>query len=96
MTMNYHQVRSARADLPVGPEKYNEEPHRGHQEGQNHWEGGEMERSFGRKNRQKKTFSTGCYFQVTMLSNLKWSDTDNFYMNLGCHKVIIPMHFLNL
>ena len=23
-----------------------------------------------------------------MLSNLKWSDTDNFYMNLGCHKVI--------
>ena len=26
--------------------------------------------------------------QVTMLSNLKWSDTDNFYMNLGCHKVI--------
>ena len=22
-----------------------------------------------------------------MLSNLKWSDTDNFYMNLGCHKV---------
>ena len=26
--------------------------------------------------------------KVTMLSNLKWSDTDNFYMNLGCHKVI--------
>ena len=25
---------------------------------------------------------------VTMLANLKWSDTDNFYMNLGCHKVI--------
>jgi hypothetical protein len=25
--------------------------------------------------------------EVTMLSNLKWSDTDNFYMNLGCHKV---------
>merc|ERR1711909_80194 len=24
--------------------------------------------------------------EVTMLSNLKWSDTDNFYMNLGCHK----------
>jgi hypothetical protein len=23
---------------------------------------------------------------VTMLANLKWSDTDNFYMNLGCHK----------
>ena len=22
-----------------------------------------------------------------MLSNLKWSDTDNFNMNLGCHKV---------
>ena len=43
MTMYYHQVRSARADLPVGPEKYNEEPHRGHQEGQNHREGGEME-----------------------------------------------------
>ena len=21
-----------------------------------------------------------------MLANLKWSDTDNFYMNLGCHK----------
>ena len=25
--------------------------------------------------------------EVTMLANLKWSDTDNFYMNLGCHKV---------
>ena len=24
-----------------------------------------------------------------MLSNLKWSDTDNFYMNLGCHKVTL-------
>ena len=23
---------------------------------------------------------------VVMVSNLKWSDTDNFYMNLGCHK----------
>lgn len=23
---------------------------------------------------------------VTMVANLKWSDTDNFYMNLGCHK----------
>ena len=23
---------------------------------------------------------------VSMLANLKWSDTDNFYMNLGCHK----------
>lgn len=23
---------------------------------------------------------------VKMLANLKWSDTDNFYMNLGCHK----------
>jgi len=23
---------------------------------------------------------------VTLLANLKWSDTDNFYMNLGCHK----------
>ena len=23
-----------------------------------------------------------------MLANLKWSDTDNFYMNLGCHKGI--------
>jgi len=23
---------------------------------------------------------------VTMLGHLKWSDTDNFYMNLGCHK----------
>ena len=21
-----------------------------------------------------------------MLAKLKWSDTDNFYMNLGCHK----------
>ena len=26
--------------------------------------------------------------EVTMLANLKWSDTDNFYMNLGCHKGI--------
>ena len=25
--------------------------------------------------------------EVTVLSNLKWSDTDNFYMNLGSHKV---------
>lgn len=25
---------------------------------------------------------------VTMVANLKWSDTDNFYMNLGCHKGI--------
>ena len=24
--------------------------------------------------------------EVVMLGNLKWSDTDNFYMNLGCHK----------
>jgi WD40 repeat protein len=24
--------------------------------------------------------------EVSMLANLKWSDTDNFYMNLGCHK----------
>ena len=24
--------------------------------------------------------------EVVMLANLKWSDTDNFYMNLGCHK----------
>ncbi len=23
---------------------------------------------------------------VSLLANLKWSDTDNFYMNLGCHK----------
>lgn len=23
---------------------------------------------------------------VTMLARLRWSDTDNFYMNLGCHK----------
>ena len=23
---------------------------------------------------------------VKMLARLKWSDTDNFYMNLGCHK----------
>jgi hypothetical protein len=27
--------------------------------------------------------------EVSMLANLKWSDTDNFYMNLGCHKGII-------
>ena len=32
--------------------------------------------------------------QVTMLSNLKWSDTDNFYMNLGCHKVIKEIKLL--
>jgi hypothetical protein len=25
--------------------------------------------------------------QVSLLANLKWSNTDNFYMNLGCHKV---------
>ena len=25
--------------------------------------------------------------EVRMLSYLKWSDTDNFNMNLGCHKV---------
>jgi len=24
--------------------------------------------------------------EVFMLANMKWSDTDNFYMNLGCHK----------
>jgi len=24
--------------------------------------------------------------EVTLLARLKWSDTDNFYMNLGCHK----------
>eukprot|EP00088_Acartia_fossae_P042856 TRINITY_DN4510_c0_g1_i13.p1 TRINITY_DN4510_c0_g1~~TRINITY_DN4510_c0_g1_i13.p1 ORF type:complete len:434 (+),score=129.81 TRINITY_DN4510_c0_g1_i13:47-1348(+) len=24
--------------------------------------------------------------EVSLLGNLKWSDTDNFYMNLGCHK----------
>lgn len=24
--------------------------------------------------------------EVTVLANMKWSDTDNFYMNLGCHK----------
>ena len=24
--------------------------------------------------------------EVTLLAQLKWSDTDNFYMNLGCHK----------
>jgi len=24
--------------------------------------------------------------EVTMMANLRWSDTDNFYMNLGCHK----------
>jgi len=24
--------------------------------------------------------------EVFLLANLKWSDTDNFYMNLGCHK----------
>ena len=23
---------------------------------------------------------------VELLGSLKWSDTDNFYMNLGCHK----------
>ena len=23
---------------------------------------------------------------VELLASLKWSDTDNFYMNLGCHK----------
>ena len=25
---------------------------------------------------------------VELLASLKWSDTDNFYMNLGCHKGI--------
>ena len=25
--------------------------------------------------------------EVRMLSSLKWSDTNNFNMNLGCHKV---------
>ena len=25
---------------------------------------------------------------VKMVARLKWSDTDNFYMNLGCHKGI--------
>ena len=46
------QVRSARANLPLGPEKYNEKPHRGHQEGQNHREGGDMEnwQKFRQKN----------------------------------------------
>ena len=24
--------------------------------------------------------------EVIMLAKLRWSDTDNFYMNLGCHK----------
>lgn len=24
--------------------------------------------------------------EVSLVANLKWSDTDNFYMNLGCHK----------
>ena len=24
--------------------------------------------------------------EVVMLAKLRWSDTDNFYMNLGCHK----------
>lgn len=24
--------------------------------------------------------------EVSLLANLKWSNTDNFYMNLGCHK----------
>ena len=38
--VNVYQVRTARPDLLVGPEKYNEKPHRGHQEGQNHREGG--------------------------------------------------------
>ena len=28
--------------------------------------------------------------KVFLLANLKWSDTDNFYMNLGCHKVTLP------
>lgn len=23
---------------------------------------------------------------IVIIANLKWSDTDNFYMNLGCHK----------
>ena len=26
---------------------------------------------------------------VSLVANLKWSDTDNFYMNLGCHKGIL-------
>ena len=32
--------------------------------------------------------------EVSMLANLKWSDTDNFYMNLGCHKGEIFVLFL--
>ena len=32
--------------------------------------------------------------EVTMLSNLKWSDTDNFYMNLGCHKASVMLLML--
>jgi hypothetical protein len=33
---------------------------------------------------------------VKMLANLKWSDTDNFYMNLGCHKggLLCPSSFV--
>ena len=42
ITKYCHQVRFARADLPLGPEKYNEKPHGGHQEGQNHREGGDI------------------------------------------------------
>ena len=84
-------MRSAWIDLPVGPEKYNEEPHRGHQEGQNHREGGERETIYLSAGNLPKEYFLN-YFQVTMLSNLKWSDTDNFYMNLGCHKVTLPMH----
>ena len=80
-------MRAARADLPLGPEKYNEKPHRGHQERQNNREGGETENWHKNSPNPNTTQQYKNIFQVTMLSNLKWSDTDNFYMNLGCHKV---------
>ena len=31
---------------------------------------------------------------VSLVANLKWSDTDNFYMNLGCHKGMFDCLFV--
>ena len=41
----------------------------------------------GKLHQNNKDFSTLFCSEVRMLAHLKWSDTDNFNMNLGCHKV---------
>ena len=48
----------------------------------------EIKKTEGAKKKDADKGEAGAVVEqdVKMLAKLRWSDTDNFYMNLGCHK----------